>query len=69
YGLYGLLAAVVCWFDPSRALPAGLALGLIRATITSTSWGGGPAYRDAIPLAIGLGMLALRTRKTGEAVE
>jgi branched-subunit amino acid ABC-type transport system permease component len=69
YGLYGLLAAVICWFDPRRALWAGLGLGLIQATINSTSWGGGPAYRDAIPLAIGLGLLALRTRSPGEAVE
>ena len=42
YGLYGLLAAAVTWFDARRALVAGLVLGLVQATITSAHWSGGP---------------------------
>jgi hypothetical protein len=44
-------------------------LGLVQATVTSTSWGGGPAYRDVIPLALGLALLAWRTRAPVEAPE
>jgi branched-chain amino acid transport system permease protein len=72
YGLYGLLAAAVVWFDPRRALSAGIALGLIQATVTSAHVGGfelGPAYRDVIPLALGLLLFAWRARTLTEAVE
>lgn len=72
YGLYGLLAAAVVWFDPRRALSAGIALGLIQATVTSAHVGGaelGPAYRDVIPLALGLVLFAWRARAMTEAVE
>ncbi len=69
YGLYGLLAAVVVWFDPRRAFFAGVALGLLQATVTSTHWGGGPAYRDVLPLLVGLIVLAIRTRAPAEAAE
>jgi len=69
FGLYGLLAAVVTWFEPRRALAAGIALGLLQATITSEHWAGGPAYRDVLPLALGLVLLAWRTRTPAEAVE
>jgi branched-chain amino acid transport system permease protein len=69
YGLYGLLAAVVAWFDPRRALVAGLALGLVQATVTSAHWGGGPAYRDLVPLLAGLALLAWRTRAPLDAIE
>ena len=68
YGLYGLVAAVVAWFDARQALLAGIALGLIQSTVTSAHWGGGPALRDVIPLALGLVVLAWRFRAT-EAVE
>jgi branched-chain amino acid transport system permease protein len=68
YGLYGLVAAVVAWFDARQALLAGIALGLIQSTVTSAHWGGGPALRDVIPLALGLVVLAWRFRST-EAVE
>ena len=68
YGLYGLVAAVVAWFDARQALFAGIALGLIQSTVTSAHWGGGPALRDVIPLALGLVVLAWRFRAT-EAVE
>jgi branched-chain amino acid transport system permease protein len=69
YGLYGLLAAVVVWFDAKRALAAGLALGLLQATITSAHWNAAPEYRDVIPLALGLLLLAWRTRVPAEALE
>jgi branched-chain amino acid transport system permease protein len=68
YGLYGLVAAVVAWFDARQALVAGIALGLIQATVTSAHWGGGPPLRDVIPLALGLAALAWRFRAP-EAVE
>jgi branched-chain amino acid transport system permease protein len=72
YGLYGLLAAAVVWFDPRRALVAGIALGLIQATVTSAHVGGlelGPAYRDVVPLALGLCLFAWRARNLAETVE
>src|SRR4051812_6310801 len=72
YGLYGLLAAAVVWFDPTRALFAGIALGLVQATVTSAHLGGfelGPAYRDVVPLALGLLLFAWRGRTMTEDVE
>jgi branched-chain amino acid transport system permease protein len=72
YGLYGLLAAAVVWFEPRRALAAGLVLGLIQAAVTSAHAGGlqlGPAYRDVVPLALGLLLFALQARALTEAVE
>jgi len=72
YGLYGLLAAVVVWFEPRRALVVGIAIGLVQATVTSAHVGSaelGPSYRDVIPFVLGLALLALRARRTAEAVE
>ena len=72
YGLYGLLAAVVVWFEPRRALVAGIVIGLVQATVTSAHIGTaelGPAYRDVIPFALGLAVLALRARRTADTVE
>lgn len=72
YGLYGLLAAAVVWFDPRRALGAGIAIGLIQATVTSAHLGGvelGPAYRDVVPLALGLCLFAWRARAMTETIE
>ena len=72
YGLYGLLAAAVVWFDPRRALTAGIALGLIQATVTSAHLGSlelGPAYRDVVPLTLGLLLFAWRARTMTETVE
>lgn len=72
YGLYGLLAAAVVWFDARRALAAGIALGLVQATVSSAQLGGaslGPAYRDVVPLALGLLLFAWRAHMTTEAVE
>ena len=72
YGLYGLLAAVVVWFEPRRALVVGIAIGLVQATFTSAHVGSaelGPSYRDVIPFVLGLALLAVRARRTAEAVE
>ena len=72
YGLYGLLAAAVVWFDPRRALVVGVAIGLVQATVTSAHVGSGelgPAYRDVVPFALGLALLAARARRSAEVVE
>jgi branched-chain amino acid transport system permease protein len=72
YGLYGLLAAVVVWFDARRALAAGIVLGLVQATVSSAHLGNaslGPTYRDAIPLALGLLLLAWRAHGAAEVVD
>jgi branched-subunit amino acid ABC-type transport system permease component len=72
YGLYGLLAAVVVWFDPRRALLAGLAIGLVQSTVTSAHVAGvelGPAYRDVVPIGIGLAVYAWRSRSAAEIFE
>ncbi|HVU79390.1 MAG TPA: hypothetical protein VHC67_17585 [Gaiellaceae bacterium] len=72
YGLYGLLAALTVWFEPRRALAAGIAVGLVQATVTSAHVGGaqlGPAYRDVVPLALGLALLAVHARRAPETVE
>jgi branched-subunit amino acid ABC-type transport system permease component len=68
-GLYGLVAAVVVWFEPRRAFVAGVILGLVQATVASLHWSGAAAYRDVLPLAIGLVLLAWRARSAPEAVE
>ena len=72
FGLYGLLAAAVVWFDPRRALVAGIAFGLLQATVTSAHAAGvelGPAYRDVLPLAVGLALFAWRARLLTQVVE
>jgi branched-chain amino acid transport system permease protein len=72
YGLYGLLAAVVVWFEPRRALVAGIVLGLVQEAVTSAHAAGaelGPAYRDVVPLLLGLALLARYARRSEEAAE
>ncbi len=72
YGLFGLLAAAVVWFDAQRALVAGVAIGLVQETVSSAHIGNaslGPAYRDVVPLALGLALLAWQARRPAEAVE
>jgi branched-chain amino acid transport system permease protein len=69
YGLFGLVAAIVAWFDARRAIAAGIVLGLLQATITSAHWAGGPGYRDVVPLALGLAFLALLRRHPAEVAE
>jgi branched-subunit amino acid ABC-type transport system permease component len=51
---------------------AGIALGLVQETVTSAHVGGaslGPGYRDVVPLALGLVLLAWRAHTTAETVE
>jgi branched-chain amino acid transport system permease protein len=72
YGLYGLLAALVVRFDARRALVAGVVVGLVQAAVTSGHVGGaqlGPAYRDVVPLGLGLAGLALYARRIPKAAE
>jgi branched-chain amino acid transport system permease protein len=72
YGLYGLVAALVVWFEPRRALAAGIVVGLVQATVTSAHAGGvqlGPAYRDVVPLGLGLLLVAWHGRRTPREVE
>ena len=65
-GVKGLVAALVVGFsDPIRAYVAGLVLGVVEAAIASGEISGhsiGPAYREVLPLAFVLLLLAMRTR-------
>ena len=72
YGLYGLLAALVAWFEPRRALAAGIVVGLVQAAVTSAHVGGaqlGPAYSDVVPLGLGLLLVAWHARRMPREVE
>jgi branched-chain amino acid transport system permease protein len=70
-GLKGLVAALIVRFgSPLRAMVAGLVLGLAEATIANAHIGSfqlGASYREALPLAIVLLVVALRPQ--WEAVE
>ena len=63
-GLKGLVAALVVGFgSPWRGFVAGLGLGMLEAVVASVHIGGlqlGPAYRDIVPLALALVLLAFR---------
>jgi branched-chain amino acid transport system permease protein len=63
-GVKGLVAALVVRFgSPLRAMAAGLALGVVEATLANAHLGGielGPSYREAVPLALVLLLVALR---------
>jgi branched-chain amino acid transport system permease protein len=65
-GVKGLVAALVVGFrTPGRAFVAGLALGVVEAAIASGTIAGhglGPSYREVLPLAVVLLLLALRGR-------
>lgn len=65
-GVKGLVAALVVGFsDPIRAYVAGLVLGVVEAAIASAEISGhsiGPSYREVLPLAFVLLLLAMRTR-------
>jgi hypothetical protein len=53
-------------------VPAGIVIGLLQETVTSAHLGGlqlGPAYRDVVPLALGLGLLAWHARRSPEVIE
>jgi len=62
-----VVAAVIVGFgSPWRAFAAGLVLGLAESTIASANLSGvelGPAYRDVIPIAVALLVVALRRRQ------
>jgi branched-chain amino acid transport system permease protein len=70
-GLKGLVAALVVRFgSPLRAMAAGLVLGVVEATIANAHVGSlelGPSYREVLPLAFVLLLIALRPQL--EAVE
>jgi len=61
-GLKGLVAALAVRFGPPlRAFVAGLALGVIEAGIANIhlgSWQLGPAYREVLPIAFVLLLIA-----------
>ncbi len=67
-GLKGLVAALLVGFaSPWRAFAAGLAVGVVEAAIASLDLGPfrlGPAYRDIIPLAIALAVIAFTRFQT-----
>jgi branched-subunit amino acid ABC-type transport system permease component len=70
-GLKGLAAALAVRFgSPLRAMVAGLTLGVAEATIANAHIGSlelGPSYREVLPLAFVLLLVALRPQL--EAVE
>jgi branched-chain amino acid transport system permease protein len=63
-GLKGLVAALVVRFgSPLSAMAAGLALGLLEATIANAHIGSlelGPSYSEVLPLVLVLALIALR---------
>ena len=60
----GLVAAVLARFgSPWSAFGAGLGVGLIEAAVSTFHLGGirlGPAYRDIVPLALAIMVIAVR---------
>jgi branched-chain amino acid transport system permease protein len=70
-GLKGLIAALAVRFgSPLRAMVAGLVLGVAESAIANVHIGGvelGPSYREVLPIAIVLLLIALRPQL--EAVE
>jgi branched-chain amino acid transport system permease protein len=70
-GLKGLVAALAVRFGPPlRAFVAGLALGVVEASIANVHLGGwqlGPAYREVLPLALVL--LLISAWPSHEALE
>jgi branched-chain amino acid transport system permease protein len=65
-GLKGLAAAVVVRFALWPSFVAGVAFGLLEAGIANTSWAG-PSYREVVPLALVLTVLAVRGLRRPEA--
>jgi branched-chain amino acid transport system permease protein len=72
-GVKGLVAAVIVRFaSPWRAFVAGLGLGLAESTIASADISGvtlGPEYREVIPIAIALLVVALQGRRREPELE
>lgn len=73
FGLKGLVAALLVGFSqPLRAFAAGLGLGVVEAAIASGEIGGhgiGPSWREVIPLAFALLLLASRSRRQAPEAE
>ncbi len=67
-GVKGLVAALAVGFgSPWRAFVAGIGLGILEAAIGGFSIGGatlGPSYREVIPLALALLLLAVRPMRS-----
>jgi len=61
-GLKGLVAAVLAGFGPPwKAFAAGLGVGVLETAVASLHIGGlrlGPAYRDVVPLAVAILVIA-----------
>jgi branched-chain amino acid transport system permease protein len=65
YGVKGLAAAAVMRFEPWQGFGAGIALGLLEAGVANVSWAG-PSYREVVPLALALCLLAARSLRVAE---
>jgi branched-chain amino acid transport system permease protein len=63
-GLKGLVAALIARFgSPWKAVAAGLAVGVLETSVASLHIGGlrlGPAWRDILPLALAILVIAVR---------
>jgi branched-subunit amino acid ABC-type transport system permease component len=72
-GLKGLIAALVVRFStPWAAFGTGILLGVVEAAIASGTLFGhglGPSYREVLPLAAVLVLLAMRERAQRTEVE
>ena len=72
-GVKGLVAAVVVGFAaPLAAFVAGLVLGVVEAALASGAISGqtiGPAWREVIPIAFALLLLAAASRRQAPEVE
>src|SRR5215216_3918990 len=66
FGLKGLAAAVVVRFALWTSFAAGIAFGLLEAGVANVSWAG-PPYREVVPLALVLALLAARAFREPEA--
>ena len=66
YGLKGLAAAVAVRFALWTSFAAGIAVGFLEAAVANVSWAG-PSYREVVPLALVLALLAARGLREPEA--
>jgi branched-chain amino acid transport system permease protein len=66
YGVGGLAAAVAVRFALWTSFAAGLAFGVLEAGLANVSWAG-PSYRDVVPFALVLALLAVRALREPEA--
>lgn len=73
FGLKGLVAALIVGFaKPLWGFLAGLALGVVEAAIATGEIGGrgiGPSWREVVPLAFALLLLASRSRREAPEAE